>query len=222
MRRKGNILISMGLLLIAAALAVSIYNVYQGQQGTFSVRNTLSQLETLVQQAEAEPNSGETDAENEAALTIAPGEMTFLEVLPDYLQNPEMEMPVCTIDGDDYIGVLSIPSQELSLPVGSECTNPMLRVAPCRYSGSAYLGNLVICAHNYRGFFSKIKDLTLGAQVMFTDVDGNVFSYQVVDKEILQPENVEEMISGDWDMTLFTCTVGGQSRVAVRLSQITN
>jgi sortase A len=34
--------------------------------------------------------------------------------------------------------------------------------------------------------------------------------------EILSPFAVEEMTSGDWDMTLFTCTVGGQSRVTVR------
>ena len=34
--------------------------------------------------------------------------------------------------------------------------------------------------------------------------------------ETLMPTAVEEMESGDWDLTLFTCTVGGRTRVAVR------
>jgi sortase A len=34
--------------------------------------------------------------------------------------------------------------------------------------------------------------------------------------EILRPTAVEEMISGDWDLTLFTCTIGGATRVTIR------
>ena len=30
------------------------------------------------------------------------------------------------------------------------------------------------------------------------------------------PTSVQEMTDGDWDLTLFTCTVGGKSRVTVR------
>ena len=29
-------------------------------------------------------------------------------------------------------------------------------------------------------------------------------------------ENIEGIESGNWDLTLFTCTVGGQSRVTIR------
>ncbi len=32
--------------------------------------------------------------------------------------------------------------------------------------------------------------------------------------------DVEEMITGDWDLTLFTCTLGGQTRVTVRCQLI--
>ena len=34
--------------------------------------------------------------------------------------------------------------------------------------------------------------------------------------EILQPTAVEEMTSGDYDLTLFTCTYGGATRFTVR------
>ena len=38
--------------------------------------------------------------------------------------------------------------------------------------------------------------------------------------ERLRPTAVKEMTSGDWDLTLFTCTVGGQSRVTVRCEKL--
>ena len=47
-------------------------------------------------------------------------------------------------------------------------------------------------------------------------MDGNVFSYEVMALETLAPTAVEEMTEGDWDLTLFTCTVGGTTRLAVR------
>ena len=106
--------------------------------------------------------------------------------------------------------------KELELPVISEWDYDRLHVAPCRYSGSAYTDDLVICAHNYARHFSGIKGLHAGGKVRFTDVRGNEFLYEIADAEILEPAEVEEMVSGDWDLTLFTCTTGGQTRFALR------
>ena len=50
----------------------------------------------------------------------------------------------------------------------------------------------------------------------FTDVEGNVLSYTVAETELLDGSDVEAMEAGDWDLTLFTCTVGGKTRVTVR------
>ena len=136
--------------------------------------------------------------------------------LPDYILNPDMEMPTEEVEGNDYIGVLEIPSSEISLPVMSEWSYPNLKTSPCRYSGSAYTGNLVIAAHNYRTHFGPIKNLTVGAQITFTDVKGRCFSYEVAVVEVLEPTAIQDMISEEWDLTLFTCTPGGQARVAVR------
>ena len=125
-------------------------------------------------------------------------------------------MPVEEIDGYGYVGYLSIPALGLELPVLGEWSDSGSRAAPCRYSGSAYLDNMVIAGHNYSGHFGTLKNLAPGDALSFTDIDGNVFSYTVVELETLPPYAVEEMTSGDWDLTLFTCTVGGQSRLAVR------
>ena len=79
-----------------------------------------------------------------------------------------------------------------------------------------YLDTLAILGHNYPAHFKELKSLHLGDAVQFTDADGNVFSYTVSDFEQLRLDQVTDMISGDWDLTLFTCTVGGQLRLAVR------
>lgn len=89
-------------------------------------------------------------------------------------------------------------------------------MAPCRYSGSLYQNNLIICAHNYASHFGKLKNLRVGGTAIFTDMDENIVRFQLVARETIQPEDMEAMEAGDWDLTLFTCTVGGQSRVAVR------
>ena len=191
MKHKGKGLIFTGLLLIAAALFLTGYNLFDQMRAQRSAAQAAAQL------AERLPQTTQTD-------------------VPDYLLTPEMEMPVETIDGVDYVGVLRIPALALELPVISQWSYPLLKIAPCRYSGSAYQNNLVLCAHNYASHFGNLKNLHIGAAVTFTDMDGNLFSYQVAELETIPPQATEEMESGDWDLTLFTCTVGGQSRVTVR------
>ena len=191
MKRKGKGLIFTGLLLIAAALFLTGYNLFDQMRAQRSAAQAAAQL------AERLPQTRQTD-------------------VPDYLLTPEMEMPVETIDGVDYVGVLRIPALALELPVINQWSYPLLKIAPCRYSGSAYQNNLVLCAHNYASHFGNLKNLHIGDAVTFTDMDGNLFTYQVAELETLPPQATEEMENGDWDLTLFTCTVGGQSRVTVR------
>ena len=47
-------------------------------------------------------------------------------------------------------------------------------------------------------------------------MDGKVWKYEVAAVDILAPTDVEDMTAGDYDLTLFTCTYGGKSRVTVR------
>ena len=194
--KRGAFWIHLGLLLIAAALFLSAYNEMESHEA----RNSAQQV--IAQMCQALPT--ETAAETEAP------------AIPEYLLDAEREMPVQTINGRDYIGVLTIPSLELELPVLSQWDYPALKVAPCRYSGSLYQDNLIICAHNYASHFGKIKNLRVGDTAIFTDMDENVVRFQLAAQETIQPEDLEAMEAGDWDLTLFTCTVGGQSRVTVR------
>ena len=133
-----------------------------------------------------------------------------------------MDMPLQEVDGIAYVGYLTIPVLDLELPVISETNLRNLKQAPCRYTGSVYLNNLVIGAHNYARHFGKISDLLQGDKVYFTDMDGNRFSYQVADFEVLKPQQAEELTNSGWDLTLYTCTLSGQTRFTVRCEIIKN
>ncbi len=93
-------------------------------------------------------------------------------------------------------------------------------MAPCRYSGSVYLDNMVIAAHNYTHQFGLLQNLFGGEAVIFTDVDGNVFAYEVSQVETLASTDVQEIIDSSWDLTLFTCTLSGTNRITVRCSRL--
>ena len=192
-RGRGTVWINAGLLLIAAALFLSAYNAWESHEARDSARQVIAQLCDELPTEAGEPTT-----------------------LPDVRQ----EMPVKTINGRDYIGVLSIPSLELELPVISQWDYPALKVAPCRYSGSLYQDNLIICAHNYASHFGKLKELQPGDIVLFTDMDEHVVTFRMVERETLNPMDAEGMEAGDWDLTLFTCTIGGQTRVTIRLERV--
>ncbi|MGM9590615.1 MAG: sortase [Faecousia sp.] len=212
MKNKGKGLILLGLLLIAAALFLTAYNLYDEQRAGQSAMQAIDQLGDLLPPEAPHKTVTEPSGEQE---TLAFYDQTML---PDYVLCPDMEMPVETINGIDYIGVLRIPALELELPIISQWNYKNLKTAPCRYSGSAYLNNLIICAHNFASHFGNLKKLSEGTIATFTDMDGNVFTYNLVERETLQPTDVEAMESGDWDLTLFTCTVGGKTRVTIRFA----
>lgn len=205
-KRISIVLTAMGALLVAAALALVAANLVDGRRAEAASSEALTKVEQEIP---------EVAAGEEWTLSAA-GEVE----IPDYILNPEAEMPVVSIDNYDYIGVLNIPSLGLSLPVMSDWSYPQLRVAPCRYYGSAYTGDMVIAAHNYNAHFGTLKILAPGAEVIFTDMDGNVFNYEVALVETLQPYDVDILLEDGWDLTLFTCTLGGQSRVTVRCVEI--
>lgn len=140
-------------------------------------------------------------------------------IIPDYILAPNMEMPTETLDGWDYVGTLEIPALGLTLPIIDQWSYPALRKAPCRYTGSAYRGGMVIAGHNYASHFGRLHTLLAGDEIRFIDMDGNLFTYEVKLLETLGPKAVEEMKSDVWDLSLFTCTVGGAARVTVRCLQ---
>lgn len=193
-KRSGTLWIIIGILLILTALGLACYNLWDEKRANQVRCEVLEQLE---------PETVKTE-----------------EIIPDYRKFPEMEMPVEEINKNLYIGILEIPSLGLKFPVINEWSYPNLKISPCRYEGSVYQNNLIISAHNYQCHFGNIKTLLSGDEVKFTDLDGNIFEYIVAEMQIIDPADIEGMKSGLWDLTLFTCTYGGQDRVTIRCELI--
>ena len=203
--RPGRVLMTLGLLLVLGAGGITAYNLWDESRAEAASENVLAELLPEIPVKETEGADGKT---------------AEAKPVPAWVLNPDLSMPEVMIDGEAYIGTVEIPSFSLTLPVMSDWDYAKLKTAPCRYSGSAYHDDMVICAHNYRKHFSRIKWMHPGEAVNFTDTDGNVFRYTVADIEVLNPMATEAMTSGDWDLTLFTCTTGGQTRFALRCDRL--
>ena len=218
MRKVGKILSLIGVVLLILSFLLVIYNLWNEEQAGKLSEEALNVL------LSDNPKIIIGTKEEKVPLVTIPAPMeneeNSEEIIPDYILNPQMEMPVQNANEQDYIGVLEIPCLAIRLPVISDWTYSRLKIAPCRYAGSAYQDNLIVMAHNYSSHFGGISSLPYDSIITFTDVDGNVFTYRVVSIEILEKSDVDEMICDGWDLTLFTCTLGGKSRVTVRCVRI--
>lgn len=201
----GSILIGLGLTFFMAAVALFIHNRAEQTDAAEKSAELLPQIRVQIEQ-----NMQESESANS---TVPPEQPVMTPV--EYLTPQSLEMKETVIDGHAYIGYLSVPTLELDLPVMADWSYDKLKIAPCRYAGTLRGGDLVIMAHNYTRHFGQLSTLTEGNQVFFTDMDGKVTAYTVVATDILVPQAVEEMTAGDFDLTLFTCTYGGKSRVTV-------
>ena len=206
MRKAGVALILAGLVLLGAAAGLYLSNQRQVEEAGLSVQSVAPQLTQAMEKRQEEQET-----------TPSPDLPQFII---DQGPDPNRAMPTVTIDGHDYIGTLTIPALELELPIMSGWSYPKLRIAPCRYTGSVYQDNLVLMAHNYATHFGRIKDLRSGDRIFFTDMDGQTVEYEVIALDVLQPTAIEEMTAGEYDLTLFTCTYGGKSRVTLRCDRV--
>ena len=183
-KKSGVILISLGAVLILAALLLFLYNRSEDRRAGQEAESLLEDVRSSMA-ANADPDPQEEPVE----------EITY-----------------------DYAGVIAIPNLSLELPVIDQWSYARLKVAPCRQSGAAADGDLVIAAHNYKSHFGYLDRLEPGASVIFTDMEGTVYRYAVEEIRQLAPEDAEDVssvFSSEYPLVLYTCTPGGKARVAV-------
>lgn len=192
----GKLCIMAGVLLLLAAISIFGRNRYEDAHAGAEAQAAVQELEEKVMElSTAETPSDTAD--------------------PDSEEPQSAELPVTLLDGYEYIGVLSIPSLDLRLPVMSSWSYPKLKLSPCRASGSSRTDDLVIAAHNYESHFGKLGNLSVGDSVEFTDMDGVVNHYTAVKTDILKPTDVDAVEHSGYPLTLYTCTYGGKTRIVV-------
>lgn len=197
--RKSTALILSGILMLLGAAGFVVYN-----------------------NADSE-RAGKTSADIAAVIADALPTQVVPDVQPQDADKFVPEMETMEIDGANYIGVLEIPALELTLPVQEDWSYDALKISPCRYTGSYYTNDLVICAHNYASHFNGLRTIAMGEDVYFTAVGGRTYHYVITNRETLNPEEAERMSTPDgWDLTLFTCYIGGATRCTIRCSLVEN
>ena len=197
-KKTGIAIVAVGAVLILSALLLFFHNRQEDAQAGQEAESLLESVEAVI------------DANIVRLPTVVKR--------PDEAQDPEPldpQMPVVMLDGYEYVGYVEIPALELKLPVMSEWDYERLKIAPCRQFGSSRTDDLVIAAHNYESHFGHLKDLSIGDTVTFTDMDGIVNTYAIEKIETLDPSAVDAVQNSGYDLVLYTCTKGGQTRITV-------
>ena len=197
----------LGILLILAAGGLCVYNVLADRAAFESSQEVMTKLKKII-------------PETTAVTTIVP-QPTSEDLFAPYEEpsTAPQEMPAVQVDGCDYCGYITLPALGLELPVANRWSLEKLKNSPCRYSGTAEEHDLIIAAHNFNSHFGRIRSLSQGDEVYFTDTNGCKYRYIVESSEVIDGKEIDQMFSGQaqqWDLTLFTCTLDGKSRVTIR------
>ena len=88
-------------------------------------------------------------------------------------------MPVLSVEGTNFSGILEMPAYGLSLPVCAEWGD--ITKYPCCFNGSVYDRTIQIGATSQKGQLDFYREISVGDAVYFTDMEGKRFSYQVTD-----------------------------------------
>ena len=197
----GRSLMVLGLALVLGAVGLLAYNQWDDQRAGQESEDTAIFLVQEIQAQEVEIVEVPVAVEEEEG-------------------GREELLKVAELDGTYYMGVLTIPSLERILPVQSDWSMSKLKRTPCRYSGGLEEGELVICAHNYRNHFGGVANLPIGESVIFTDLEGSQYFYEVREIHTTEATDIEGMVNSGYDLTLFTCTYGGKARITVRCEAV--
>ena len=193
-RKLGIALMSLGLMLLAGAVGLLIYNQREANRAeAVSLELLPAVSEAIAQQQTQEPQP----------------------TLPLPTEPTAPRMKAVEVDGHLCVGYISIPRLKLELPVLAECTDENLKISPCLFTGTTMEDDLTIAGHNYRRHFGPIRRLKPGNNVIFVDMDGNVIHYQVAAVDAVSPSAAEEVTSGQFDLALITCTYGGKTRLVI-------
>lgn len=197
--KRGVSLIVAGAALMLSALSLFCYNRWDDRRSGEAADGVLGELLTASVEdiRETEPGS-----EPEPESGLSPGEA------PD-------PSPKVKVGGFSYVGRISFPRLRLELPVMADWSYKKLKVAPCRQFGSAMTDDFVIAGHNYKRHFGRLKNLSVGDKVVFTDMEGTVNTYKVARIATLGPKEVGAVRCSGHALVLYTCTYGGKTRVTV-------
>lgn len=195
-RRAGVVFVVLGAVLILSALLLFLHNEEEAANAGEAANAALREVQTAIREYEVPPKESDAAQPEETAVTPQP-------------------LTAVNINGYNYIGYIAVPNLELELPIMEECDYTRLQIAPCLQFGSPLTDDAVIAGHNYKQHFLPLHDIQVGEYVTFTDMTGGVIEYSVAEVKTMDPTLVDEVENSGYDLVLYTCTIGGRTRVVV-------
>ena len=113
----------------------------------------------------------------------------------------DSKMPVLTISGNDFVGLLEMASYGSVLPVCAQWGE--VYKYPCVLDGSVYDGSLLVGATTQVGQYSFYREISVGDTVWFTDVTGSRYTYEITDISYSKHADYAALNGKDADLTLF-------------------
>jgi sortase A len=200
--KLGIIFMSLAIIIIVGAGILLIYNNKEETRVTNYNESLVTEFEKEMEKYSELNDEGQVEKD-----------LSWL----DYNNSIGTEYSKTLDDGVTYIGILYFPEiSNLAVPVIDNCTDSNLKLSACRYSGSLN-EKMIIAGHSYKSIFGKLSSkLKVDNIIYFKSLDGNVYKYKLVNIEYLLPTDVQKMQSGEWDLTIFTCTYDNQKRITYR------
>ena len=112
-KKRGTVLIVLGVLLLIGAIGFAGYNVLDARRAEQQANTVQTQLAKKIEQNKADKKA------------LLPGQQPLGE-----------EMAIEEIDGRRYIGTIEIPALDKKLPVLEDWSYDNLKISPCRYTGT--------------------------------------------------------------------------------------
>jgi len=133
--------------------------------------------------------------------------------LPPTVEHEPLD-PAVFPSGIVGIGILSIESIDLRLPIMEGVDEPELRIAPGRVTQTAAIGevgNAVIAGHRnftFGSMFNRLGEVEIGDLIDFQSMSGEVMTFEVFELLVITPDNQIAFIQPQDEaiITLYTCT----------------
>lgn len=123
------------------------------------------------------------------------------------------------LSGYEVTGILQIPDLNRSWPIIASGDAAATARIPSIYGGNPASGDLVIADSANNQQFARLKDLRDGSKVVFTDISGREYRYQLATVETV-PSQKQSAISRhreSWDAAIFTPNFSGRGQIVTRL-----
>ena len=120
------------------------------------------------------------------------------------------------------IGLIEIPSINISYPILSNCNEDLLKISVCKFSGPMpnQIGNMCIAGHNYKNslMFSKLNKLNTNDSIFITDLNNTRLEYVIYQKSEIKQNNLEGIKNtSSTEITLITCnSIDNSERIMIK------